>query len=65
MSTSKILIESGFSRAASPTVVGVKRIPQQLAAATAQLAQALGREKALLRERADLFSTPGSDGPGI
>jgi two-component sensor histidine kinase len=35
--------------------VSDKRIRQQLAAATAQLANALAREKALLREKIDLF----------
>jgi two-component system, sensor histidine kinase PdtaS len=55
MSISKMPIETDFSRPARRTVLPDKHIRQQLATATGQLASALAREKALLREKADLL----------
>jgi two-component sensor histidine kinase len=55
MSISKLVVENDFYRPARRTVVPEKHGRQQHAAITAQLNDALSREKALLREKSDLL----------
>jgi two-component sensor histidine kinase len=56
MGISKVIVETDFCRPARPTVVREKDVRQQQhAATTAQLNNALAREKALQRENSDLL----------
>ena len=55
MSLSKVRTETESSRSARRTILRDEYVRQQLATMTGQLASALAREKALLREKADFI----------